>query len=365
MFAVRIENFSISMSSEHSVLRSYTREESLRAWTGEERTGSDRWKSAAEQLTGVQMDMLELSDQAKAMASRGESLTGVARAGEPVTFEISEEDKQKILVIQKMLEALTGKRVRFYVLEKLKLDAGKTDLNKQSGQGGLLLQRGQGWGLEYDLHESCYEREKMSFTAQGIIKTADGREINISVQLSMSREFALRQDIRFRAGDAVEVDPLVIHFNGPVPELTSRKFSFDLDADGKEDQVSFAGPDSGLLALDLNGDGRINSGRELFGPNTGNGFSELAEYDEDGNQWIDENDSIYSRLRIWTKDSEGRDVLFALGQKGVGAIFLGNIKTLFDMKDQSNNLLGRVQESGVYLNENGSAGIIQHIDLTI
>jgi hypothetical protein len=31
----------------------------------------------------------------------------------------------------------------------------------------------------------------------------------------------------------------------------------------------------------------------LFGPQTGNGFAELAEYDEDKNNWIDENDSIY------------------------------------------------------------------------
>ena len=29
---------------------------------------------------------------------------------------------------------------------------------------------------------------------------------------------------------------------------------------------------------------------QAFGTKTGNGFSELAEYDSDGNGWIDEND---------------------------------------------------------------------------
>jgi len=263
------------------------------------------------------------------MATREKNLSGVGRAGESATFEISEEDRQKILIIQKMLEALTGKKVKFYVLEKLELDAGKGSLKAPTGKAGFPVRFRHDWGLEYDLHESYYEREKVSFTAQGVIRSADGREVNISVQLSMSREFVSRQDIRIRGGDAVAVDPLVIHFNGSLPEFTSQKFSFDLDTDGKEEQVSFVGPGSGLLALDLNCDGEVNNGRELFGPGSGNGFSELAEYDEDGNRWIDENDSIYDRLRIWTKDSAGRDVLFALGQKGIGAIFLGNIDTPF------------------------------------
>jgi hypothetical protein len=45
-------------------------------------------------------------------------------------------------------------------------------------------------------------------------------------------------------------------------------------------------------------DGRVNDGRELFGPITGDGFAELAAYDDDGNNWIDENDGIYDNLSI-------------------------------------------------------------------
>lgn len=103
----------------------------------------------------------------------------------------------------------------------------------------------------------------------------------------------------------------------------------------------------------------------MFGPESGNGFGELANYDSDGNQWIDENDPIYNQLRIWTKDENGNDQLFALGQKGVGAIYLGNVSTAFDLKDSSNNLQGTIQKTGIFLNENGMVGTVQHIDLAI
>ncbi|MDI6602302.1 MAG: hypothetical protein QME46_11105 [Thermoanaerobacteraceae bacterium] len=38
---------------------------------------------------------------------------------------------------------------------------------------------------------------------------------------------------------------------------------------------------------------------------TGNGFQELMQFDDDSNSWIDENDDIFDKLRIWTKDSDG------------------------------------------------------------
>ena len=46
---------------------------------------------------------------------------------------------------------------------------------------------------------------------------------------------------------------------------------------------------------------------------TGNGFSELAEYDSDGNGWIDENDEVYDQLKVWVKDENGKDKLYIGG----------------------------------------------------
>ena len=181
----------------------------------------------------------------------------------------------------------------------------------------------------------------------------------------MSRQFAEYNNINIRAGDALKVDPLVINYSGNAASLTNTKYSFDIDNNGISDNISFVGPDSGFLALDKNGDNIINNGSELFGPQSGNGFSDLSAYDQDKNGWIDENDSIFNNLRIWSKDEKGNDYLFSLGEKGVGAIYLGNISTQFDLKDSLNNTDGQIQRTGIFLKESGLAGTIQHIDLTI
>ncbi len=206
--------------------------------------------------------------------------------------------------------------------------------------------------------------EKVSFFTHGTVKTADGKEIAFSIKLNITREFAANHEGMIKDGDAA-IDPLAINFGGNAPELTESKFLFDLDCDGKGDLISFIRPGSGFLALDANNDGQINNGRELFGPTSGNGFTELACHDSDGNGWIDENDEIYHRLRIWSADEKGNHALMALGQVGVGAIFLGSISTPFGIKDGGNKLLGRLRKTDVFLYENGSAGTIQHIDLVV
>lgn len=146
----------------------------------------------------------------------------------------------------------------------------------------------------------------------------------------MSREFLREQSVSVRLGDAVLKDPLVLNFDGAAAELTTTRFSFDIDSDGKPDQIAFVGANSGFLALDRNNDGVINDGGELFGPSTGQGFAELAAYDEDSNQWIDENDSIYQNLRIWSKNAEGQDQLVSLGQRGVGILSWTCDQSIFD-----------------------------------
>ncbi len=124
------------------------------------------------------------------------------------------------------------------------------------------------------------------------------------------------------------------------------------------------GAGSGYLALDKNGDGVINDGSELFGPQSGSGFRDLAAYDEDGNGWIDENDSIWSKLKIWCKNPDGTDSLYTLKEKGVGAICLQNTATDFTLKGSGGRDNGYLRSTGIFLYENGNVGTVQHLDLT-
>lgn len=208
------------------------------------------------------------------------------------------------------------------------------------------------------------ESETTSFSTKGIVKTADGREISFGLNLEMSRSFTEYYEESYDIGVLNCTDPLVINLNGNIAGLSDQTFFFDLDGDGEKEEISSLKSGSGYLALDLNEDGVINDGSELFGTKTGNGFADLAKYDQDGNGWIDEDDEIWSKLLIWTKDEDGKDRLYHLSEAGVGAICLQNTRTEFSlnsMKDNHTN--GVLRNTGIFLYENGNVGTVQHLDL--
>lgn len=207
------------------------------------------------------------------------------------------------------------------------------------------------------------EAENTAFATVGTVCTADGRSIPFQVNVGMSRAFQQCFEEEIALESFKMCDPLVINLDTDLAELTDQSFYFDIDGDGETDQVSGLGSGSGYLALDKNEDGVINDGNELFGTSSGDGFRDLAEYDEDGNGWIDENDEIWGKLKIWCKDENGRDVLYGLAEKGVGAICLKNVSTDFTMKGEEGRTKGAVRSTGIFLYENGGAGTVQHVDV--
>lgn len=207
------------------------------------------------------------------------------------------------------------------------------------------------------------EQESTSFSTVGTVRTSDGREIHFNVDVAMSRSFEQRFSQELKQTNYKMCDPLVINMDVGSAELRDQKFFFDLDADGQEEEISMLGSGSGYLALDKNGDGKINDGSELFGTSSGDGFSDLARYDQDGNGWIDENDEIWSKLQIWTKDENGQDKLYKLSEKGVGAIYLGSASTDFSLVGADGYTNGMIRKTGIFLYENGAAGTVQHLDV--
>lgn len=213
--------------------------------------------------------------------------------------------------------------------------------------------------------EGYYEEtENVYYKSQGKVTTADGKVINFNLELGMSRSFREYYKEEYNIAELQRVcDPLVINFDGNVANLRDQSFFFDIDADGKKDEIHELASGSGYLALDKNNDGMINDGSELFGPQSGDGFGDLAQYDEDGNGWIDENDSVWSKLKIWCRDEKGENMLYTLADKGVGAICLQKAATNFALKRNDNSDKGYIRSTGIFLYENGNVGSVQHLDL--
>lgn len=390
---MRIESSSVSLYGASKSTERLTKEESFKIWNKwaeKGRNGDSNRNQLFTPESAQQGAIIQLSPEGKKALEEELASSACNACGEEELLELSSEDRQKIYLLQRMIEFITGKKLKFVLPRKIisdkdSADALKGNKTKSEQFPSIFINRPQssspgqsmGWGMEYELHQTKYESQSMSFSAEGTVKTSDGRHIIFELGLNISRESLSRLDISLRAGDAARIDPLVINFGNTTAALTNTKYSFDIDSDGTPEQISFAANGSGFLAFDINNDGTVNNGSELFGPRSGNGFSELAEHDGDMNGWIDENDEIYDKLRIWTKDENGNDRLLALGVMGIGAIYLGNIEASFDIKnsesifaaDQSlvsdGGTLGSIARNGIFLRENGVAGTIQHVDLAI
>jgi hypothetical protein len=111
--------------------------------------------------------------------------------------------------------------------------------------------------------------------------------------------------------------PLLIDTDGSGYHLTSAKdgILWDFYGNGRPIQMSWTerGSTNGWLAIDLDGNGKIDSARELFGdisyhvppprgcnePDCHNGFNSLMYYDSNGDGVIDKKDRDWPKLLVW------------------------------------------------------------------
>ncbi|MGG8472582.1 calcium-binding protein [Rahnella sp. PAMC25617] len=111
--------------------------------------------------------------------------------------------------------------------------------------------------------------------------------------------------------------PIIIDLDGDGIETLSKNNGvfFDYDGDYLAERCGWVSSDDGLLVLDINKNGKIESGKELFGNNTSlinnvlasNGYQALQELDDDKNGVINNLDKVWNELSIWQdKNINGR-----------------------------------------------------------
>jgi len=366
---VKIASSNLFLSTEHTAVARREQSETLRAWTGPTRPDFEGSRVANDRRLLPPAAVMRISDAARALASSPPPPAATTQcSGEAEAIEAAAdavENDPFLQLVRSMVEMLTGKTIKVFSAQAFSrnIEVRATEVSQAAAAANPNAPAG--YGVEYDFHSVYEESETTRFSAEGVIRTADGAEISFKLDLSMTRQYREETNVSLRAGDAVRKDPLVLNFGGTAAQLSDQRFRFDLNNDGRTEELPLFSSGSGYLALDINGNGRIDSGAELFGPATNSGFAELAAHDQDGNGWIDESDRVFDRLRVWTPATEDGGTLAGLRQMNVGAIALAQVATPFELRGSGNSDLGGIRSSGVWLDESGHAGSLQEIDLTV
>lgn len=392
---MKIVSSNIALQSDHSKKEQHYVAETLRVRNGDnisvetQRTYLGQSENSSQTKVSLSEKALQLlqNEQENANKNANENANAnllrrsVQNNNAVQNNEIDAPEDPKLLLIRAIIEAITGKSIKF-VGESAANQSDKANsitptmaniANIANANGGEVIAVSSGntaFGLRYNSNEVIKENETTNFSASGIIKTADGKEIQFQCDLSMQRSFYMDNSTEIFMGASTDrkslCDPLIINFAGTAAELKNTTFAFDLNADGSAENIQELAAGSAFLVLDKNKDGKINNGNEMFGTQSGDGFADLSVYDEDGNGWIDENDSVYNSLGVWNNSAYGGKIR-SLKEAGIGAIYLQNANTEFSIKDKTTNeLQGQIRKTGIFLNEkNGNIGTIQHVDLAI
>lgn len=161
------------------------------------------------------------------------------------------------------------------------------------------------------------------------------------------------------------VSPIIIDLDGDGVEtvgVNTGHSYFDYDGDGLQERTGWANADDGLLVRDIDKNGQIDNGRELFGNHTlcadgtqaSNGFDALASFDANKDGVIDAKDALYKELAIWRdKNSNGfvdSGELFTLSSLGISSIFTSHSdSTKKDNYGNEYRQIGGAIRDGVYV----------------
>ena len=166
-------------------------------------------------------------------------------------------------------------------------------------------------------------------------------------------------------------DPLVFDLDGDGIETVAvgAGVLFDHNADNIATGTGWIKSDDGLLVRDINANGTIDSGRELFGDRTllssgataANGFAALRDLDANADGRIDSSDSAFAELKVWrdlNQDGFSQvDELTTLADVGIAAI---NLDAVARSQAQNGNTIASV---GTYTKTDGATGTTADVNL--
>lgn len=165
-------------------------------------------------------------------------------------------------------------------------------------------------------------------SAENFTKFHDFWKIEEALKVSKHSEGV--KETEDRVASETEYSPIVIDTNGDGIEilpLSKSDVSFDLNQDGVREKTAWVAPGDSFLFIDLNHNGNVDDGGELFGGrDRGEGFLALSKYDDNSDGVISSVDLSYGSLQMWD-DKNGNGVseegeISSLKEMGVDYISL-------------------------------------------
>ena len=276
------------------------------------------------------------------------------RLGFTSSGTVSVGDSNKVYSSAELVEKTTD----LYLRGDQALSVGRAALS-----GDATAQASGSMSIEANRYMFYSQSETRSFTSTGSISLENGESIDFTLSLRQSQSQTYEYSENLRIEERPMTDPLVINFGSATAQLTNTLFEFDMEGNGETAQFASLGSGSGYLVFDRNGNGEVDDGTELFGPQSGSGFSELARFDDDGNQWIDANDDVFSSLSVWVQTADGSEALKSLADVGVQALYVGSAEDSFTLTNRQGIPLGQIQASGIYLTTEGEVRTLEEITL--
>lgn len=175
------------------------------------------------------------------------------------------------------------------------------------------------------------------------------------------------------------LDPLVLDLDGDGIELTARSIAtkFDGNFDLYAERTGWISPDDGMLARDIDGDGKITDGRELFGGREA-GFTVLGRLDGNGDGLVSAADDgladfngdgvvdardVYASLKIWRDlDRDGTtDPGELTGILDAGIVSIGVTGTTSNARVEGNT----IRSTGSFTRADGSTGTVGDVVFSV
>jgi hypothetical protein len=325
---------------------------------------SKHWENSYETLRYTTIDSVEQNTSKEQSSHTLQYVRAVYHYEE----HLSLEDRIQKILIEKLLERLGYKKdLPLYPNNKPQrmTQSSLSPLNPYSIQQTSPREQKV---MVLQVDELHYQKQSIDFSASAQIQTPN-KNFDMNIDLSFSKEFYESRNTQTIIRNNNFIDPLIINYEedvNPFENISHLHFEFDLDSDGSTEMIPQLKKGAGYLALDKNENGIIDNGNELFGPNTGYGFEELAQYDSDNNNWIDENDDVFNKLKIFSIDEKGQSNLVSLINSNVGAIYLGDIQSGFKYQSAIDKTQAIQKSNGIFIKEDGSGmGVVNSIDVVV